>query len=230
MKTALRFGLIWFLTTPWALGCARGRVTPDLVSESSAMDNDATVVIQGCGNQPIVGFTYCRVAEGDSTDDKIYFLGPPSRCQREACVFMKVYDNQGTQVWGGSVPRGKTQIGVSWRELLSQSQGLENTQTSQAYFDLSHRGFWSVNQLVYWRDKDGNERQSQAQGDIVLRIYKQSYTPLQEIADDPNFVWKYFMSYQKKDYLIKTTSSLRSYVAVASAPSFSLRRHISGPR
>lgn len=205
-------------------GCATGKVATDTVTKSTVVDGDATAMVQGCGNQPVVGFAYCRKQEGDSTDDVITFIGPPSKCARETCVFIKVFNNQGDLVFGAPIPKDQTQLTVTWRQLLDQPKDkgvvLKNDGTPVVpsqnldVFSLSQRGFWSWNLQVYFIGEDGRERQSQAQGDIVLRIYKKSYTPLHEVSNDPNFIWEWQMPYLGLPWDFKMTSSLRSYVGL----------------
>jgi hypothetical protein len=181
-------------------GCAmgRGRVATDPVTQSTVLDGDATSLIEGCGNQPIVGFTYCRMEEGSTSDQTLWFIGPPAKCdQKEACVYIKVWNNQGVLVWGGSIPKGNTRVGVSWTTLLSAPQ-----------FQVNNRGFFTFNTQVFWKDLDGKERVSTSQGDIILRVYRHGYLPLNEVVSDSNFVW----TWTEGSYLYRMTSSLRAFV------------------
>lgn len=181
-----------------ACAAVHDRVPLDPVTESTALDGDATGIVEGCGHQPQVGFTYCRVKEGDATDGQIYFLGPPSECdQKDSCSYIKVWDNTGVLIWGGSIPKGRTRIGVSWMKLLSSP-----------IFQLSHRGFFTWNTEVYWKDPDGRERVSKAQGDIVVRVFKSSYLPLDQVGADPSFVW----SWSEGHCTYKMTAGLRAYL------------------
>lgn len=181
-----------------ACAAGKGRVRPDPVTPSTVLDGDATGLVEGCGNQPIVGFTYCRVQEGDNSSQVVWFIGPPSECdQKDSCVFFKAWDNQGQLVWGGSIPKGRTRVAVSWKTLLSSPT-----------FELGHRGFWTWNIQVFWKDPDGKERISTAQGDIVLRVYRNGYLPLHEVLDDPSYVW----TWNDHNYLYRMTSGLRAFI------------------
>lgn len=205
-----------------ALGCSSGRVVMDQSTLSTIEANDASALVEGCGSNPTVGIAYCRVMEGSPTDQKIYFLAPPAKCNRDNCAFIKVWDNQGNLVFGAPVPKGDTKIGVTWKTLLSQGAGGTATLATVPgqpvpvtdLFDLSQRGFWSWNLQVYYLDPNGREHLSQAQGDILLRIYKKAYTPLQEVSNDPNFVWAWGDTFNGVNYLFESTSSLRSYVGL----------------
>jgi hypothetical protein len=198
MRYVFVLGLLLLCHAATACAASRGRVQPDPVTASTVLDGDATGLVEGCGNQPIVGFTYCRAQEGTAANQSIWFIGPPAKCeQAEACVFIKVWDGQGQLVWGGSIPKGQTRVGVPWVKLLSGP-----------VFELAHRGFWTWNMQVYWLDPEGKERVATSQGDIVVRVYRKGYLPLNEVASDPNFVWSWYDG--KCEY--RLTAGLRAYV------------------
>lgn len=189
------------------LAFGKKKITPD-PTPTPILSGDATVLIEGCGNQTSVGFAYCRVREGDASDSvhAIQFLGPPAKCRREdGCVFFKVFDNRGQIVWGGSIPKGQTRVKAPWRSLLGCGHD-----GPECLFSALWRGTWAVNQTVYWVDDDGRDRESFATGDIVLRVFKSGYVPLHNSASDPFFAWTW--SEGKKTYRI--TSNLRAFVGV----------------
>lgn len=181
------------------LACAAGkrRLTYDKVTQSSAVDGDSTGLIEACGTQPIVGFTYCRVQEGSAAGQSLWFIAPPSNCaSKEACAFIKVWNSQGQLIWGESVPKGKTRLEVKWSTLLGRDT-----------FEISGRGFWSWTMELHWTDNEKRERVSTSQGDIVLRTFRAGYVPLHEVEDDPNFVWVWSEGKQ----LYKVTTGLRAF-------------------
>ena len=181
-----------------ACAMSRCRVAVDPVTASTVNDGDATGMVQGCGNQPIVGFTYCRMQEGQSSNQMIHFIGLPSKCdQKEACVFIKVFNNQGQVAWGGSIEKGKTQVAIDWSTLVSSPT-----------FQVGHRGFWTWNETVYWKDTDGKERISTAQGDIILHVYRAGYIPLAQVESDSAFVWSWISG----NCTFKVTSGLRAFI------------------
>ncbi len=182
------------------VACAAAkRVRLDVNTQSTVLDGDATGLIEACGNQPIVGFTYCRVSEGDSAGQSISFIGPPAKCNQEkGCVFIKVWNNQSQLIWGDVIPEKQTRISVPWKTLLG----------GNPKFELGNRGFWTWNMQVYYIDPDGRERISTAQGDIVLRVYRKDYLPLHEVENDANFIW----SWIEGSYLYRMTSGLRAYI------------------
>lgn len=206
-----------------SVGCTTGRVLPDTNTTSTVVANDATAMVQGCGNPPAVGIAYCRIAAGTSTDDTIYFVAPPADCKRDACAFLKVFDNTGALIFGAPFQKGETTLGVSWDVLLNLKQNVTSVPNvanvasvaAPHVFDKSMRGFWSWNIQVYWLDTQGQERSTQAQGDIVLRVYDKTYVPLQAVLDDPNFVWSWQTLWNQKKYNYRATSSLRAYVGLA---------------
>ena len=184
---------------PTSACAASKRLKIDPVTPSTVLDGDATGLVQACGHQPIVGFTYCRLQEGDNAGQTIAFIGPPAKCKREdSCVFFKVWNQQGQLVFGGSLPKGTTSINVAWKTLLS----------GRDQFQINDRGFWTFNTEVFWIDPDGRERTSTSQGDIVLRIYKKGYLPLNGVREDPSFVWEW----TNNEFIYKMTSSLRAYI------------------
>jgi hypothetical protein len=190
-----------FISAISNVACAAGRkrVPIDPVTPSTVIDNDTTGLVQACGNQPIVGFTYCRVQEGDNSGQSISFLGPPAKCnQEDSCVFIKVWNQQSQLIWGGSIPKDQTSVKVPWKVLLS----------GRDQFQLGDRGFWTFNTQVFWLDPDGRERTSTSQGDILLRVYRKGYLPLHEVREDPNFVWEW----HDGGFLYRMTSGLRAYI------------------
>jgi hypothetical protein len=174
-------------------------VTVDSVIEP-VIAGDATGIVEGCGLQPIVGYTYCRVVEGDATNQNISFIGPPAQCNDpNACVFVKVFDRNGQIAWGGQIPKGQTRVTVPWKSLVGADQ-----------FQQLQKGDWTAVIEVHWIDPDNHDRVSRTQVDISLRVYKKGYIPLDKVAGDPNFVWQWVDG----KYSYKMTSGLRAYVGV----------------
>jgi hypothetical protein len=185
-----------------SVACAFGKkrtVALDPVTSSSVLDGDATGLAEIAGCPSGVGFAYCREAEGAAADRSIAFIGPPAQCDREACVFVKVFDNQGRLVWGGSIPKGQTRVSVPWATLLGSPT-----------FEFNYRGFWSFTTTVYFVGPDKRERETVSLGDIVLRVFRKGYAPLQGVADDPAFVWHW----AEADRAYKATAGLRAWAGV----------------
>jgi hypothetical protein len=203
-KLVVFFAVLTLLLMPThALAFGRGkRVALDPVTPSTILEGDATGLVEGCGAQPIVGFTYCRIIEGTAADKSITFIGPPAKCGREACVYFKVYNNQGVLVAGPSIPKGQTRVTVPWGKLLACPD------SGACVFPLNMRGFWSFTTQVFYIGPDGRERDAVSTGDIVLRVFKTGYTPLNAVEADPAFVWEW----SEGGYLYKVTSGLRAYV------------------
>jgi hypothetical protein len=170
-------------------------VRPD--SAMAAVEaGDFTVIIEGCGNQPIVGYTYCKVTEGDATAVPITIHVPPVQCREAQCVFWKVYMPDGTPDLGDAVPKGQTTVQLSWTKLLHRDK-----------FWAGDRGFWPVSLEVHWVDSDGHDRSSFAEGEIRLRVLKLGYTSLDGIKDDVNFVWRWATG----GYEMAETTGMRAY-------------------
>lgn len=187
-----------FSSPAFAFGKKRQKVAVDTVTQSTIIDGDATGLAEGCGQQPSPLGMFCRMVEGDIVGKSVQFIGPPADCAREACVFVKVFNNQGQLVFGDSIPKGKTRLDVPWKTLLGREK-----------VEFEDRGFWSFTTSVFYIDLDGRERESKSQGDIVLRVFRKGYAPLSSVKNDPNFVW----SWVDSGYLYKMTSGLRTFVS-----------------
>ena len=175
--------------------CQSIRLDPERAM--AAMDGgDSSVIIEGCGSQPVSGYTYCRVTEGDNTNQKILLHLPSSKCLNEPCVTYKVFFPSSEPSIGGSLENGKTVVEIKWSDLTKKSE-----------FTTFDRGFWPVLIEVKWIDKDGFERTSFAEGEIRLRVLKKQYTSLHTIKDDNNFVWVWSNGGREFKY----TTGLRSY-------------------
>lgn len=198
IKSLVLLTIVALIVCNSACAGGKGRVKIDPVTQSTVLDGDATGMVEACGSQPIVGFTYCRVQEGDNAGQFVSFIGPPAKCNQEAsCVFIKVWNNQGQLIWGGSIPKKETRVNVTWKTLLGRDQ-----------FQISDRGFWTWNTQVFWLDPDGRERESSSQGDIVLRAYRKGYLPLNDVQTDSNFVWRWI----EGNFLYQMTSGLRGSI------------------
>jgi len=163
---------------------------------------DFTALVEGCGNQLVSGYTYCRMTEGEAANKKLWVVGPNTSCDRDACVYYKFLDNRGEVVHGGSIPKGKERAPVLWADILGNPT-----------FEINHNGFWGLIIEVFWNDKEG-ERKSVAHGEIRMRVHRaslngKSYKPLANVKDDANFVWEY----DKDGVTVKMTTGMRTYVS-----------------
>jgi len=169
-------------------------------TQMSALEaGDYTALIEGCGNQPVPGYTYCRKIEGNATGELLFFLAPPSIvCPENICAEIKVYNPSGEVAWGGIIPKGQPSISVEWKQL-----------TKKDTFDVGDRGFWGYMYTYYYVGEDGNTHQTVTQGEIRLRVIRKAYISLQEVSEDSNFVWKW----KHKGHDIKMTTGGRTYVS-----------------
>lgn len=196
------------LSALFGVGCAtssyafgRKHITPDTNTDSSLVDGDATSLIEGCGQQPSPLGAFCRMEEGQVLDARaLAFIGPPAQCDREACVYIKVWDPQGKLLWGDSIKKGQTRVSVKWPVLLGRD-------TVQA----GDRGLYNWNTDVYWKDVDGKEHLTRSQGDLLLRVFKKGYLPLDQVRSDANFAWVW----TEGGYIYKVTTGLRAFVGRA---------------
>ncbi len=191
--------LILLLSSILVLGISHCNVPIVIDDTMSPLEaGDPTALIEGCGNQLVSGYTYCRVREGDNTGLKLTIVAPITECKKtDGCAYYKIYFPTGEPTLGGVIPKGQSSVSIFWSEL-----------TKKTTFDVGDRGFWPVLVDIFWLDKDGNERRSTTEGEIRLRVYRSSYTPLHEISNDPNFAWEFH--YGKIP--VKVTTNLRAYV------------------
>lgn len=158
-----------------------------------------TAVIEGCGNQPISGYAYCRKREGSPTTQNIVFIVPPVDCNSpESCVSIKLFRNNSDLVIGLNIPKGQTRAEVSWKSIVGRD-----------HFALGDRGFWPFLYQIKYKDNKGLDRSLVTEGEIRLRVYAKDYLPLHESLDDPAFYWEFIENGTK----IKITTSGRTYVA-----------------
>lgn len=179
-----------------ASSCSGVKLAPDNVM-AAVIANDSTVVIEGCGSQPVVGYTYCRVTEGDTADMKLRLHVPPSLCASKPCVNYKVFFPNGEPSLGGDVPENQSMVEIKWEDLIKKKQ-----------FGVGERGFWPILITVKWIDKDERERTSYAEGEIRLRVLRKGYIALNEINSDSNFVWSWT---NNKKQIFKYTTGMRAY-------------------
>lgn len=161
--------------------CAKYAVKPDTLNVYAMEANDQTVIIQGCGSQPVTGYTYCRAREGVATAGTLRLYAPPSKCSdKESCASFQIFHPDGSPTVGIKVPKGNASVDVAWKDMVK-------TDT----FQKDQRGFWPILLTWKWVGPDDKEHTSQAEGEVRLRVYAQKYVPLHEVREDANFVWKW---------------------------------------
>lgn len=160
--------------------------------------NDATVVIEGCGSQPVVGYTYCRFREGAPTTGFLSLLAPNADCNADSCVSFQVFFPAGTPALGISVPKGQNRAKLLLKDLVKRDT-----------FQKDDRGFWPVLMSVKFMGSDGNEHEMRAEGEIRMRVLAAKYTPLQEVENDPNYVWQW----SEGKTVFKMTTAGRAWVS-----------------
>lgn len=179
------------------LGCSNMRVRQDPLS-TAQYAGDKTALIEGCGHQPVAGYTYCRVFEGGATNQSLVFLAPPVKCLSPTCVYIKVLRPTGEPTLALSFRKGETRMSVPWSDLISRPT-----------FEVEDRGFWPFVYQIKYLDQDGFERTLVTEGEIRLRVLKKDYQPLHETAHDPSFTWEFIEGGSK----IKMTTGGRTYVS-----------------
>lgn len=195
------FRLIVCLLGLVVANCATARpVTKD--TQMGAMEaGDYTALIEGCGNQLVPGYTYCRKLEGSVADENLYFVVPITRCARtDFCASFKVYLPSGEPAYGASIPKGESRAEVPWKTILGRDT-----------FQVGDRGFWLYTYEIHYTGTDFKDYVIYSEGEIRMRVVKQGYTALQNIEDDPNFTL--FLHNKKTGVDVKMTSTARTYVS-----------------
>lgn len=192
----MRFVLIiLFFCFVFAGSCAKG-VKVD-TSMAAILANDYTALIQGCGNPLVNGYTYCRKTEGSAANESLIFVAPPSQCTTDSCVSFKIFNQDGELVYGASIPKGQTKSTIAWKDLLKRDT-----------FEKNDRGFWQYTYDIKYLDPNGKEYLSRSIGEIRMRVLPKDYVPLDQVKDDPNFVWVWVQDGTQ----VKMTTGARTYV------------------
>lgn len=177
-----------------ASDCSSPVVKPDSMSVYAIDANDTTVIIQGCGSQPVVGYAYCRKREGATTNEGLTVMAPPVDCGRPECsIQVEILFPDGSPSVTKLIPKGQTRAVFSWREILKS-----------ATFERNFRGFWPVLMSWTWIGPDEREHETVIEGEIRLRVYASGYAPLNEVKEDSNFVWKW-ADVEKNQYRMTTS-------------------------
>lgn len=183
-----------------ANSCSTAQVREDqhmktLELRDTLQAGDTTVIMSGCGPQPIVGFCYIRRHAGDATAGSLRVHAPPAECEGEgACASVRFIRPDSTE-FSVDVPRGQAAVEVPWRQILDAPT-----------FDVAQAGSWYLFLRVRWRDQDGRPRVSRAEGEIRFRIVAQQYQPLHESRDSDAYVW----NWMDGPYAMRATSALRA--------------------
>lgn len=159
---------------------------------------DLTALVQGCGNQLVSGYTYCRKMEGEATNESITFVAPISNCKNGECTELKIFYPDGSPSYGYVFKKGESKHVVKWTTL-----------TKKNTFDVQDRGFWLFTYRIKFIDTDGRERETVTEGEIRLRVYRQAYIPLHEVPEDRNYVWKFNFD----GVNVRMTTGGRTYVS-----------------
>lgn len=168
---------------------------------SAVEGGDATAIVAGCGNQPVVGYTYCRKTEGDETvKEKITFYAPIQNkdCPREfPCTTGKIFLPDGSVV-GIEFKNGATKAEMNWEQILKRPK-----------FEKFDRGFYLFTLETQYLDGTGQQRFIFQEGEIRLRVIGKGYIPLHEVPSDKNFTY----SWKVDGHTMKLTTGGRAYVS-----------------
>lgn len=183
------------LTSVGASRCAGVRLDTAMAAIEGG---DMTALIEGCGNQLVSGYTYCRVREGQvATTDTLFFVSPVVKCNTKPCVTFKVYFPDGSPTLGGSIPEGQTRVGILWKDIVKRDT-----------FELGDRGFWPYTYEVHFMDPQGLEHTMRSEGEIRMRVISKAYVPLADVAEDSNFAWRWI----ENGTPVKLTTGARTYI------------------
>lgn len=170
-------------------------------SANAAEAGDATAIIEGCGSQPVVGYTYCRFEEGMNAETTFLTLHvPPAICDRESCVDVQIFFPDSSPTLGFTIPRGETKALIQMSELIKRKE-----------FTKQDRGFWGILMTIHYIGPDG-ERLTFAEGEIRVRVTSKNYVPLHEVKDNREYAWRWF---DKEGHVFRMTTSGRAYTGEA---------------
>ena len=201
-KKLLPLGLIVGLVACAIPGAVKmDSVMAQLQMRDTVTAGDTTLLVSGCGTQPISGFTYCRVPDGDSTASREITIHLPNvqcmpvdRGGPATCVTLYALAPNGHEVsW--DVPRGTT----SWKKSLGEILGTET-------FHIADRGLVNLLAEIRWLDPEGNQRVSFAEGEIRVRVMARNYEALRNTSFSDNVVWRW----QQDNTQLEMTAAARS--------------------
>jgi len=166
-------------------------------SQAATQANDTTVIVEGCGNQPIAGYTYCRKSVGPVGRETIKVHVPPAKCQSGDCTSVQIFFPNGSPTIGKTVPRDKGFVTFTWEEILQKKN-----------FSTNDRGFWTIITVTKFVGSDGIEREVAEEAEIRLRVLSRNYVPLISTQSSEYFVWDWVSS----NCEMKKTTAGRTYV------------------
>lgn len=218
-----RYYRLMFLSCLLLMGATQCKeaVKPDVMA-SALEAGDYTALVEGCGNQLVSGYSYCRMRETqDVGNSVIYFVVPPVTCLPkdpetgkpwESCATVEIFFPNGEPTFSVSFPRqsngqSATRVAVKWKDLVKR-----NT------FEKGDRGFWPYRTTMHWIDADGRDQRTITEGEIRLRVVSpsvctpdgncKSYLPSQDLPEDANYVWNWIEGRS----VVKMTTSGRVFV------------------
>jgi hypothetical protein len=166
-------------------------------SVGAVESNDTTATVQGCGNPPIAGYTYCRKSVGDATNDFIVFVAPVTKCNAPPCAEWKIFDADLQPIAGDFFSATTSTAKVYW-----------STITGKSTFDQNDLGIFPFEFKIRYLNNQDQEGSFFVQGEIRLRVLATKYISLDNTPNDSNFT--FFNTYN--GYQVKMTTAGRSTV------------------
>ena len=157
---------------------------------------EPTLLIEGCGNRPASGYTYCRLVEGSIESQKIMFHFPPVTCGSDKCIHLKIINAHGLAVIGLSLNKMETRLDVSWEKLLERK-----------IVQSGDRGIWIA--LAEIRFTEGSQiKKITLEGEIRVRVLPMGYLSLSTIENDSSYYWEW----NDKNNLFKMNKGGQTFV------------------
>lgn len=147
------------------------------LSPLAIASGDMSAIVEGCGQQPIVGYTYCRMSEGKLSDEALTFHVPPADCAGTHCVTLKVFRPDGQPAIDFDAQKGEKKITLPWVLLLGKTE-----------VSKEDRGFWPFVVRVH-RD---NANDVVTEGEIRLRVLSRDYASLNRAWTPSAYAWQWF--------------------------------------
>lgn len=201
-KKLLPLGLIVGLVACAIPGAVKmDSVMAQIQMRDTVTAGDTSLIVSGCGAQPISGFTYCRVPDGDATASRQVTIHlPPAQCMPvdrggpATCITLYALAPNGHEV-SFDVPRNSTTLTKTLGELLGSET-----------FHIADRGLINLLAEIRWVDPDGNARVSFAEGEIRVRVLAADYEAARATSFSDNVVWRW----QSENHQMEMTAAGRS--------------------
>lgn len=146
-------------------------------SQPAAESRDYTIVFEGCGQGPTVGYLFCRVTEGSLATQKITIYFPSVDCRRESCIDWQFIQPSSDFGAFGALPARSNRVELTLKEIIQTAETV----------DESHDDEYLLASRIWYLNGQDEEFSVKAYGIVRLRVLKKLYTQL--ACNDPELAW-----------------------------------------